>query len=444
MAAATTGPVSDQTLGLRDLPEIPDLEACIRCGLCLSVCPTYRPSNRETLSPRGRIALVKNMVEGGLVLDEPGFQKHMDLCMQCMACHSVCPTDVSAGEIVARTKSYARSNNVRTRSERLLNFAVYEGLFPHYGRMERAAIPLRLYVASGAQRIARRSGAVRFLPGTLRRMEELLPERAGPPLRRRIDPVTPAIGAERALTAFHLTCVNNIVLQEASAASLRVLARNGCRVVTPRAVACCGAPHETVGEMETARRLARQNIALYEELGDAAVVSDAAACGAAMKNYGHWLAGDPRWADRARAFSARVRDIHEYLLALGFIPPEGELRYKTTYDDPCHLCHAQGIGAAPRRLLGTIPGLRYVELDEASWCCGSAGTYNIAQPEMADAALAAKMDRIRDSGAQVVTSANPGCLLQLQAGMRRYGVPGRVLQLTQLLDLSYRKGDRRR
>jgi glycolate oxidase iron-sulfur subunit len=435
-----TGAVSDQQLGLLDLPSIAELEGCIRCGLCLSVCPTYRPTGVETKSPRGRIALVKNMVEGGLDLGDANFQHHMDLCLQCMACHSVCPTGVSAGEIVARAKSYTRANARRTRMQRLLRRAVYDGLFPRYARLELLALPLRAYNRSGLQRLARRAGLVRALPGVLRRMEELVPARLAPPLRPRLAEETPPIGEERAHVAFHLTCVNNVMLAEASAASVRVLAHNGCRVSFRPDLACCGAPHETEGEMETARRLARHNIALYEQLGDAAVISDAAACGAAMKNYGHWLAGDPLWAERARAFSARVRDIHEYLIELGLRPPSGVLKRTVTYDDPCHLCHAQGISQAPRQLLQAIPGLRYVELKEASWCCGSAGTYNLSQPAMADTILEQKMQHIRETGAAVIASANPGCLMQLEAGLRRHHVPGRVVQLTQLLDESYRTG----
>jgi glycolate oxidase iron-sulfur subunit len=421
---------------------VPELEDCIRCGLCLSVCPTYRPTRVETKSPRGRIALVKEMVQGGLDLADPNFAHHMDLCLQCMACHTVCPTGVSAGEVVARTKSYMHAAIGGRPMQRLLRKAVYEGLFPHYSRMEMAALPLRAYSRSGLQGVVRRSGVAGLLPRPLRRMEAILPGRITPPLRPRLHEVTPPLGQRRARVAFHLTCVNNIMLADASAASVQVLARNGCEVIAPRAVTCCGAPHETEGEMEIARRLARQNIALYETLGVDAVISDAAACGAVMKNYGHWLAGDPLWAERARAFSARVRDLHQYLVEIGFRAPAGALRGTVTYDDPCHLCHAQGISRQPRALLRSIPGLQYVELKEASWCCGSAGTYNITQPEMADTILAEKMTHIKDTGATYVASANPGCLMQLEAGMRRFGIRGRVVQVSQLLDWSYRKGDK--
>ncbi len=437
---AVPSPVSDRQLSLLDLPSIPELEACIRCGLCLSVCPTYRPTQVETKSPRGRIALVKNLVEGGLDLTDSDFIGHMDLCLQCMACHTVCPTGVSAGEVVARAKSYLRANAQPGRVQRWARSAIYAGLFPHYNRMELAALPILAYHHSGAQKLARRTGLTRLLPLRARRMEELLPTRLATPLRRRLPNLTPARGSQRAEVAFHLTCVNNIVLPEASAASVRVLAYNGCAVRAPKGVACCGAPHETDGEMETARKLARHNVALYEQLGSLPVVSDAAACGAAMKNYGHWLAGDPVWAERAAAFSARVRDIHQYLFALGLRPPTGELRRVVTYDDPCHLCHAQGISVQPRALLRAIPGISYVELRDAAWCCGSAGTYNLSQPAMADAILEEKMARIRETGATVIASANPGCLMQLEAGLRRFAIPGRVVQVSQLLDESYRKG----
>ncbi|HVA89855.1 MAG TPA: (Fe-S)-binding protein [Chloroflexota bacterium] len=432
--------MSDHQLSLLDLPSIPVLEACIRCGLCLSVCPTYRPTQVETKSPRGRIALVKNLVEGGLDLTDRDFIGHMDLCLQCMACHTVCPTGISAGEVVARAKSYLRANAQPGRVQRWARSVIYTGLFPHYRRMELVALPILAYHHSGAQKLARRMGLTRLLPSRLRRMEELLPTRLAAPLRPRLPKRVQARGSRRAEVAFHLTCINNIVLPEASAASVRVLAYNGCAVRTPEGVACCGAPHETDGEMETARKLARHNIALYEQLGSLPVISDAAACGAAMKNYGHWLAGDPIWAARAAAFSARVRDIHQYLFALGLRPPTGELRRTVTYDDPCHLCHAQGISAQPRALLRAIPGIRYVELRDAAWCCGSAGTYNLSQPAMADAILEEKMARIRETGATVIASANPGCLMQLEAGLRRFGIPGRVVQVSQLLDESYRKG----
>ena len=394
MTLSATSPVGDRQLGLLDLPSVPELEACIRCGLCLSVCPTYQSTQTETKSPRGRIALVKNMVEGGLSPLDPGFVKHLDLCLQCMACHTVCPTGISAGEVVARTKSYRRAAMTLRGPARLVHTLIYRRLLPDYHSMQLAALPVRLYNRSGMQRLVRALRLVRFLPVSLRRMEALLPYRISPPAIPRIRATTPAIGPHRADIAFHVTCVNNVILADTAVASVRVLAHNGCTVRRAPGAACCGAPHETNGDMETARMLARRNIEAYEELGDCIVVSDAAACGHVMKSYARWLSGDPAWADRARRFSARVRDIHEYLLELGPVPPRGRVARTVTYANPCHLCHAQGITSQPRALLRMVPGLRFVELGDATSCCGSAGTYNIEQPDMADTILARKMDRI--------------------------------------------------
>ena len=380
------------------------------------------------------------MVEGGLNPGDDNFNHHLDLCLQCMACHSVCPTGVSAGEIVARTKSYIRATSRANLPRRIGRAIVYKHVLPSHGLMEAGAIPLQLYCRSGTQRLARSTGLTRMLPGPARFMEELLPARMGQPLRRILPDVVPAVGEWRRDVAFHLTCVNNVMLPAASASAVRVLSFNGCSVRRARSVGCCGAPHETVGEMSVARALARRNIAAYELMGSQPVISDAAACGAVMKNYGHWLRDDPVWSERAKSFSGRVRDIHEFLIDLGPRPPAGRIDTTVTYSDPCHLCHAQGISSQPRKLLAAIPGLRFAELRDASRCCGSAGTYNIEQPDMAEIILAEKMARVRESGAAIVTSANPGCLLQLEAGARKYRVQVRVRQVTQLLAASYDRG----
>ncbi len=437
-------PLRLNALSVLNLPTVPALEDCIRCGLCLSVCPTYRPTGVEGDSPRGRIALVKAQVEAKADPDTPAFQEHMDLCLQCMACHSVCPTDVNAGAVVASQKAYMRATRTRTLRQRLLYHLVFKGVFPYYGRLELATAPLRLYKRSGLQWLVRRSGLLRRLPGPLRLMEALLPDRVGRPARGRIPEVTPPSGPVKRRpdgrplrVAFHLCCMNNVLFPDACAASVRVLARNGAEVVTPKNITCCGAPHETEGEMEVGRALARQNIARYEALDADYVITDAAACGAVFKHYGHWLERDARWRERAERFSAKVRDIHEFLIEVGLELPERPVRARVTYDDPCHLCHAQRIGVQPREILNAIPGLDYVELPEASWCCGSAGTYNITQPAMAETILRDKVEHIRGTGAEVIASANPGCMLQLEAGLRRHGVPGKVRHVIELLDESY-------
>ncbi len=472
-----------RSLSALELPTVPELEDCIRCGLCLSVCPTYRPTGVEGDSPRGRVALVKAQVEGIIDPTAPVFQEHMDRCLQCMACYTVCPTGVNTGTIVARQKAHAHAVRPRTLRQKLLYYVVFKNLFPFYDRLELASVPLRLYRNSGLRALVRASGLLRRLPGPLWLMEALLPDRLGAPARGRIADVTPAHrhageggpsiqpapsvplaprhapaepphavpvehdeGAATPHVAFHLCCMNDILFPDACAASVRVLARGGATVTTPKNITCCGAPHETEGEMEVGRALARQNIARYEEIGADYVVTDAAACGAAFKLYGRWLEHDPRWRARAARFSAKVRDINEFLDEAGVAPPLGALSGspRVTYDDPCHLCHAQGVVRAPRALLNAIPDIDYVELPEAQWCCGSAGTYNITQPAMAEIILRDKVEHIRSTGADIVASANPGCMLQLEAGMRRYGVKGQVRHVVELLDEAYSNGDARK
>ncbi len=435
--AAAAAPRTSPSISVMDLPTVRELEECIRCGLCLSVCPTYRPTSVEGDSPRGRVALVKAQLEGKVDPDSATFQRHMDLCLQCMACASICPTGVNAGTVVARQKAYQHATRPRSLGQVVLYHALYKGLFPHYGLLEAAALPLRLYRASGLGRLVRAGRLLRRLPGPLGIMENLLPDRLGRPARQRLPALVPAHGARRARVAYHLCCINNIMFPDACLATVRVLARNGAEVVVPRDITCCGAPHETEGEMEVGRGLARRVIALYENLEVDYVISDAAACGAAMKQYRHWLAHDPVWQARAARFSARVRDFSEFLFDLGLVPPDRSVAQRVTYDDPCHLCHAQRITRQPRALLRAIPGVEYVELPEASWCCGSAGTYNITQPAMAETILRDKIEHLRSTGAEVVASGNPGCMLQLEAGMRRYGVAGRVRHVSELLDGAY-------
>lgn len=426
-----------RSLSELDLPRAPELEECIRCGLCLSVCPTYRPTGVEGDSPRGRVALVKAQVEGKADPASAAFQRHMDLCLQCMACFTICPTGVNAGATVARQKASVRVTRQRTLTQRVLYHVLFKGLFPHYGRLELLAAPLHLYQRSGLRRLARRMGLFKHLPARLGLMEALLPERMGRPARVRIATVTPSRSARRFRVALHLCCMNNILFPDACIASVRVLARNGAEVVTPKNVACCGAPHETEGEMELGRALARRNIALYERLGVDYVIADAAACGAALKQYGHWLRHDTAWRERAARFSVTVRDIHEFLIAADMEAPENTLRVRVTYDDPCHLCHAQGITAQPRAILKAIPGIDFVELPEAQWCCGSAGIYNVTQPAMAATILQDKMEHIRDTGAAIIASCNPGCMLQLEAGLRYYGMRGKIRHVMELLDEAY-------
>jgi len=420
-------------------PTEEQLLRCIRCGLCLSVCPTYRSVPIETRSPRGRLALIKAVADGQLPVSR-NFVEQMSLCLDCRACTTVCPTGVSPGEMVLAARAYLEAEGGKKRPDnsfgrRMGRRLLYRELWPHHRRLERLASLLRLYQRLRLPQLARRTGLLRLLPDRLARMEELLPILPERSLRREIPVVAPAKGETRYRVGFFLGCVMSLVYVEVSRATVRVLQEHGCEVVTPQGQKCCGAPHESDGERDLARQLARDNVGVFERLGRLdAIVTDCAACGAVLKGYGELLAGDRDYAERAGQFSARVADISEFLMRISRRPARRELAWRVTYHDPCHLVHAQGISREPRELLRSIPGIEFVELSEANWCCGSAGTYNLTHPEMSAQILAQKVNNIAATGAEVVVTANPGCMLQLQAGLRRAGLAVRVVHTTQVLD----------
>ena len=412
-----------------DGPDYDNVLACIRCGLCLSVCPTYNTDGVEVQSPRGRVALIRAWQEGRLELS-PNLRSHMYHCLDCRACQTICPTGVRVGELVVATRAIAESERRPGLAERALKTFALRWLLPSPDRLEASLWPLRLYQRLGLQSLVRRSGMLRLLPRPL----------SVRPLRQTIAEVTPARGEKRYRVGFFLGCVMTLVFARASRATVEVLASNGCEVVTPKQQVCCGAPHAEEGEMDDVRELARRNIEVFERAGVDYVVADCAACGAQTKEYAHLLREDPLYAERARAFSAKVRDVSEFLAAIPLRRPLGAVRRRVAYHDPCHLAHAQGVREAPRELLRRVPGLELVELDEADWCCGSAGIYNISHPERARSILDRKLANVAASGAEVLATGNPGCLLQLMSGMREKGMAVAVHHPIEMLALAYRGG----
>jgi glycolate oxidase iron-sulfur subunit len=308
------------------------------------------------------------------------------------------------------------------------------------GRVEMATIPLRLYQQLGLQWLVRKTRLLHRLPGpfkTLAVMEELLPKLPGRPLRSIIDEVTPAKGERAYQVGFFLGCVMNVVFAESSQSTLNVLVENGCEVVTPKAQKCCGAPHAGEGDFKSLRELARQNVDLFSKWELDYIVADCAACSAETKKYGELLEDEPEYADRARAFSAKVRDISEFLAMIPLRQPKGEVNKRVTYHEACHLCHAQGVSKEPREMIESVPGVELVEMKEADWCCGSAGVYNLTHPDRAEKILERKMGNATATGAEIVVTGNPGCLMQLEAGARRYNEGTKVLHPVQLLDAAY-------
>ncbi len=406
---------------------------CIRCGLCLSVCPTYRAHLKETESPRGRVMLARKALEGELELSS-NFNDQMQKCMACLACNDICPVGIRPADLALNMRYVAEQIHPTRWKERL-----FGGLLPHPNRMEWGTLPLRLYQNLGLRWLVNSLHIHRALPAQLRDLERQLPPVPRRPLRSRLHEVIPASSMRRRRVGYFLGCAQNLLFSGASEATVRVLARNGCEVVVPREVQCCGMPAIGYGRQDVMREMARHNIAVFERLGVDAVVSDCATCGSTLKEYGHYLAQEPAWAERADAFSAKARDISEFLCDIPLERPAGRVDAQVTYHDPCHLVRGQGITAKPRQLLEVIDGLELVEMEESDWCCGSAGSQLITHYEDSLAILERKMDNVEATGADYVASGCPGCQMQLTVGLKRRGLDSqmRVVHPVLLLDRAY-------
>lgn len=409
--------------------DIEPARACIHCGMCLEACPTYLLTRLETESPRGRIHLMQQLAEGRAPASE-SLRSHLDRCLACRACEVACPSGVGYGALIENARAALEHDpnerpSVRTRMLRRIAFA----LFAEPRRLERAAAVLALYERSGLRSLVRSSGLRALLPKGLRRLEAMYPPLTRPRYRR---PVA-APAAPTARVALLLGCVMRVAYGDVHTATARVLTKLGVAVVEAPGQSCCGALHAHSGAREEGIALAKRNIAAFEVADVDAVVVDAAGCGAHLKEYGHLLADDPEWRERAAAFSAKVRDVTEYLASLG-TARLGTLPMRVTYQEPCHLAHAQRIRNQPRALLGRVAGLELLEMAESDVCCGSAGSYNITQPRLSDALLERKLDAIAATGAEAVVSANPGCMLQVQSGLRERGSRVPVLHLVEILD----------
>lgn len=420
----------------RDIPPESVFNQCVRCGLCLPTCPTYVETLVETSSPRGRIALIRAVAEERLEVTSPGFVHQMSECLDCRACEAVCPSGVMYGQLLepARTQVVRATAASMAPAERLKRAALIGALFGQPWIMRTVARLLAFYQRSGLQRFARTSGILRALG-----LEDM--ERMAPPISARFfipnDQRFAASGRKRATAFLHAGCIMHVAFAEWHEATVRVLQRNGVEVVVPRGQGCCGAIAIHAGEMDRGRAMATHNIEAFEKSGADVYVVNAAGCGSALKEYGNLFADDPVWAERARRFSAGVRDVLEYVDELGLAPGLGPVEAVVTYQEPCHLVHAQRIAAAPRRLLNAIPGLVLREMRESSLCCGSAGIYNVTQPEMSRRLQDRKLACIIEVAPAIVATANPGCALQLQSGLARDERAIAVKHVVQLLDESY-------
>src|SRR5215471_11411693 len=429
-AAPSSGPLALHGLSVEGV------DRCVHCGLCLPYCPTFSELGTEMDSPRGRIFLIKSLAEGRIALGDATV-RHLDLCLGCRACETVCPSGVPYGQLIEAARAEVERQRPGHWGRRLFRWVNFSLLLPHRRMLSLAAAGLRFYQSSGLQRLARASGLLRLLPDPLGSWEPLLPTL--PPARDRapLAERTPAVGPKRATVGLLTGCIQQVAFGPQNRATARVLAKNGAEVVAPREQGCCGALHAHGGEHETALDLARRTIQVFETAGVDHVIVNVSGCGAHMKAYGALLAGDPAWRERAARFAARVMDVSEFLAKEPLRGPLGTIARTVTYHDPCHVVHGQKIKSEPRALLAQIPGLRVVELREADWCCGSAGTYNLTQPEMAARLQARKIANIEATRADAVVTSNPGCIIQIAQGLEARGKPIDVLHIVDVLDRAY-------
>jgi glycolate oxidase iron-sulfur subunit len=412
-----------------DQPDASIFNQCIRCGFCLPTCPTYLETYVETSGPRGRISLIKSVAEGRIDLLSPGFVEQMEQCLDCRACEAVCPSGVRYGQLVetARTQiQKAREPQLPARTRRM-RALLLNTLFRRLDVLRGAASLLRF-----AQRTHLTGLAGLFGLGDAAKLAPRIEDRYFVPSNQRYEAKTP-----EGVAFLHAGCIAQVAFARVHEASVRLLVRAKMSVTVPSDQGCCGAIAVHAGEMPLGRELAKRNIAAFERSGADVYVVNAAGCGSALKEYGELFAGDPEWAQRARRFSQRVRDVTEVLDAMDLTPPLRGNLAEVTYQEPCHLAHAQRVTAAPRRLLAKIPGLRLVEMAESAVCCGSAGIYNLTQPAMSRRLRDRKIENVTRTGATVVATANPGCALQVSAGLRDAGAKVRVAHVVELLDEAY-------
>jgi len=442
----TTTPNAPSAFDLHHPPAPELIDKCVHCGFCLPTCPTYTLWGEEMDSPRGRIYLMKLAADGKTEMT-PNWVQHFDTCLGCMACMTACPSGVDYGKLIEATRAQIERNYPRSIAEKIYRQLLF-ATFTRPDRLHLLRWPILAYQKSGLQMLARKSGLLNFLPKKLAAAEMLLPTLGA---AESIPELTPAIGEKRLRVGLLLGCVQREFLPQINAATVRVLAAEGCEVVAPNSQPCCGALMVHAGEESPALELARKTIDVFERADVKFIVTNAAGCGSNVKEYGHLLRDDPQYAARAKAFAAKCGDISEVLADL---PPRAKRNpiqwqsrsaksaspapLRVAFHDSCHLQHAQGVRSQPRSLLSQIPGVTLLEIPESPICCGSAGIYNLVQPNAANALGDRKAELIAPLNADVIATGNPGCLLQLQSSLARRGAHTPVVHTIQLLDASLR------
>jgi len=415
------------------------IQQCMHCGMCLPTCPTYDETRHERNSPRGRIALMRAVADRELAVTE-AFADEMSYCLGCLACQTACPAGVNYAELLETARSDIERSHVRSSPARWFWRRLSLGyLFMHPRALRAAGRLLRFYQRSGFESLVRRTGLVRLLPSSLNRLEPQAPRMARAFSNALIAPQERPPGDARYRVALLTGCVQDLVFPDVNRDTADVLLANGCVVDTPRVQPCCGSLHAHNGERELARTLARRMIDRFPPDRYDAIITNAGGCGSHLRHYFPLLSDDEQYAARAHDWDRKVRDIHEWLVAIDYRrPAAAPFTASVTYHDSCHLAHGQKVTGPPRTVLRALPGLAVVDLPESTWCCGSAGIYNITQPEQSEKLLDRKLTNVVGTGASIVATANPGCQLQIQRGLRRAGIQVEVRTPVSLLAQAYR------
>jgi glycolate oxidase iron-sulfur subunit len=413
------------------------IDSCVHCGFCLSTCPSYRVLGKEMDSPRGRIYLMDAINEGKIALNTVTIE-HFDSCLGCLACVSTCPSGVQYDKLISATRHQVERNYNRSLPDKLVRQLIFS-LFPNPDLLRILLFPLLVYQKLGLSKLLQATGLIKAISPRLAAIESILPEITLKSFQDNLPDVIPAKGEKRYRVGVILGCVQRLFFSPVNEATVRVLTANGCEVVIPKSQGCCAALPEHQGQTEQAQALARQMIDSFADTNVDFIIINAAGCGHTLKEYGHILAGDQEYAEKAKAFSAKVKDAQEFLVNVGLtakLSPLADKHLTLVNQDPCHLLHGQKISVQPRQLLTKIPGVNLREPIDGALCCGSAGVYNMLQPEVAEQLGKQKVQNLLNTGADLIASANPGCTLQITKYWTGQNIS--VMHPMELLDYSLR------